>query len=133
MSKTIIILATAMATAMAGSAIAGETKQVSDSVYSIDGLSKGSHKSVSIVAYGEPPKEKKEVKRRFKVGFLPKMPPRPGEEQAMTDDNPTDVMDAYPEPATNASMVDTADDDATVSVDSVETQINLDEMELRIE
>lgn len=141
MNKTIILLASAAATALSSGAFATETKRLSDSIVSIDGLPAGSYKSTSIVAYGEPPKAKPEMKRRFEVGFLPKIPPAPNaEEEAMVDDKamPADAA----EKTMKADMGDSgtegaASSEKTASIEGGEggendvTQINLDGMELR--
>ncbi|MEZ5810711.1 MAG: hypothetical protein R3D45_04775 [Rhizobiaceae bacterium] len=146
-----IFMAAAVASTLAGGAMAAEVKQVSVSIVSIGGLPADSRTSASVVAFGEPAKEKPEERRRFEVGFVPTIPPAPGgdaEEKARKD-----VASAGDKAPMEASAEDmkaedvvvelkgTTDNEKTASIKADEkpavggmvTEINTEGMELRVE
>ncbi|MEX0344869.1 MAG: hypothetical protein AB3N20_08105 [Rhizobiaceae bacterium] len=143
--KTSILFLTAAFALAPLTSVAGEIKAESDSIYSIDSLPAESYTSASITAFGEPPKKEKEVKRRFEVGFVPKIPPAPNAE---TDDDDraaatntempvnADMGEGVVEPEFSTDeLKGTSDGDKTASivVEGGEHQIGAEGTELRSE
>lgn len=142
MKKTAIFLAMAASTVAMGPAIATEEKAVSDSIVEIGGLPAGGYVSSSVVAFGEAPKPEPEAERRFEVGYLPSIPPRPGAKKAETKDTMTMFDDeAKPMKAGAAEdMNEGADGEKTASVTPdaqessiVDGELDTENMELRLE
>lgn len=98
--KTSILFITAAAFLAPASGFAAEVKAQTASVSSIEGLPSESYTSSSITAFGAPPEEKEEQKRRHAVGFVPKVPPPPDAEGEKADKK---VVASEPMPA-NAQM-----------------------------
>lgn len=139
-----VLMVTAAASVLAGSAMASDMKQVSVSIVSIDGLPAGSRTSASVVSFGEPAKESPKEERRFEVGFVPSIPPAPGGEvETAANKDATPVADGAPMKAdvdVTTELKGATDNEKTASIEADDqpagggiSEVNTEDMELRLE